>query len=130
MSDKIAEIKEWLAETFASFNDSTRIDEFHGYFAPEYTNFWLGHSLLVEGWMSKEELQTLYNAGMQPDMRLRHPNVQLYDGFAVCTMYADGTMTDATGNIHVGPWRLTSVIVPHGDSWQSVHNQLMDCFAL
>lgn len=72
--------------------------------------------------MSKKQLQALYDAGMKPNIQLRHPNVQLYDNFAVCTGYAVGSVTDAGGGTRVGTWRLTSVIVPKGDSWWSVHN--------
>jgi hypothetical protein len=53
-SKTIDQIKAWMAKTFAAFNDPSRIDEFHAYFAPEFTNFYARHELLTEGWMSKE----------------------------------------------------------------------------
>lgn len=124
MSDntKVEEIRKWVLNSFVLFNDPSRSDEFHSYFAPEYTNFYLQQGLLSEGWMSKEELRALYDSGMKPNLRVRHLTVQLYDTFAICLMYAEGTVTDAAGNTRRGPWRVTSVIVPHGDSWRAVHN--------
>ena len=120
--DKATEIKAWMAQAFAAYCDPSRIDEFHACFAPEFTNFYINHSLLTEGWMSKAQLQSMYDAGMKANLSLRHPNVQLYDGLALFTGYAVGGVTEVSGETRVGTWRFSAVIVPNGDGWQGIHN--------
>ncbi len=120
--DKATEIKAWMAQAFAAFGDPHRIDEFYAAFAPEFTNFYIRHDLLADTWMSKEQLQALYDAGLSASLQLRHANVQFHDHFAVFTAYAVGSITDITGITYTGPWRFSATVVPHGDSWQGIHN--------
>ncbi|MEZ4727944.1 MAG: nuclear transport factor 2 family protein [Caldilineaceae bacterium] len=120
--DKGEQIKQWNVAAFAAFNDGTNVDDFVALFAPEFTNFYLDSSLLIEGRIDQQSLQALYDTGMKPNLQLRHFAVQLYEDFAVCTGYVVGTVTLATGAVLQGPWRFSSVVVPHADSWQTVHN--------
>ncbi|MEZ4621346.1 MAG: hypothetical protein R2867_38405 [Caldilineaceae bacterium] len=72
--------------------------------------------------MSKEQLQAMYNAGLNPNLQIRHLAVQAYPGYVVYTCYLAGTVTDLSGNRATGPWRFSATAVPRGDSWQIVYN--------
>ena len=121
-STQIDQIKTWIVDSFTAFCDPTRIDEFYACFAPEFTNFYLRHDLLIEGWMSKEQLQAMYDGGLNPNLQILHLTIQRYEGCVVYTCYLAGTVTDTSGNTATGPWRFSATAVPYGDSWQIVHN--------
>jgi hypothetical protein len=121
-NEKLEQIKAWTVAGFAAFNAGTNVDDVTVLFAPEFTNFYLDSSLLIEGGITHADFQALYNAGFKPNLYLRHFTVYQYDQFALCTGYVVGTVTLTTGVVLQGPWRFSSVVVPYHDSWQTIHN--------
>ena len=90
----------------------------------ENSIFTPGGGLLVENnslEKERKDLQAQFDAGVKPDLELRHLKAKIYGNTAVVTGYVVGTFTSADGSTQPVMSRRTAVLVKQGGEWREAH---------
>ncbi len=69
----------------------------------------------------KNNLQAQLDAGVKYNVRLLHPEVEVYGNVAVVTGYTAGTITRPDGTTRQATNRRTVVLIKQGGQWKAVH---------
>ena len=118
--EEIAALREFLTSALTAFNGGD-VDKFLTFFHEDYTYFYIRNSVL-NLMPSREQLQGLYDAGLKPNVSLRHLEIAVYGDTAVPTGYITGTFQQPDGSVLEGTWRYSATIIKSGGAWKIVHN--------
>lgn len=124
VADDVEEIKAATLKHFAAFNarDAAVHVQQH---LPDNSGFPPDGGLLEEAKSieaQRKDLQALFDAGMEPNLELRHLKVKVFGDAAVVTGYVVGTMTSPEGETEQLKARRTAVLIKQAGEWKEVHN--------
>ncbi len=115
------DVREVMDLAFDLYNQKN-VEQFLECFAPDFSNFYIDNSLLIEGRIDADALRALYEGGMTPAIDQRHMGVRVFGDTALVTGYVAGSITGTDGEVLQGPWRFTAMLIKASGRWQIVHN--------
>ena len=112
-------MRQALDATLAAWNAGD-VDGFVRYFADDSWGFYLDGALLADG-ASLQQMAELYEAGLKPNIELRHVAIAVYGNTAVSAAYMVGSIDPGFGGETVqGTWRYTETRINEGGIWKIV----------